>query len=251
LSYSGGNVKATDGTALENFTDLLVKNNLPVHLAIPGKIEAEAFSFNQGLQLENTTDVGGGQNVGFTNEGDYLDYDVRVMKTALYNMEVRIACLDNPGIIEIQQLNSYGAVINSATLVIPATGGWQTWKTINTGIHLDEGISTLRIKIISPEFNMNWYKFTEKGLGTGDLNNDKKKIYPNPATNELIIELPGSAGQHKSLLFRTMNGTVVKEVSIPAYSDSQIINITDLPKGFYILEINVSGIIWHEKLIIQ
>jgi endoglucanase len=251
MSYADGDVKATDGTALEDFTDLVIKNNLPVHLAIPGKIEAEAFSFNQGLQVENTTDVGGGQNVGFTNEGDYLDYSVRIAKTGLYNMEVRIACLNKSGIIEVQQLNGYGAVINSFTLSIPVTGGWQTWKTINTEIQLTEGISTLRVKIIKPEFNMNWYKFTEKGLGTGDLDNDKKKVYPNPATNELIIELAGSAGQDKSVLFRTMNGTVVKKVSLPTNSDSQIINITDLPKGFYILEIEVSGILWRTKLIVQ
>jgi len=93
MSYSNGEVKATDGTSLEYFTDIVVKNNLPVFLAIPGKIEAEAFSFNQGLQLENTTDIGGGQNVDSPMKETIFDYNVRVMKTALYNMEVRIACL--------------------------------------------------------------------------------------------------------------------------------------------------------------
>jgi hypothetical protein len=251
LSYSDGQVKATDGTMLENFSDLPVKNNLPVHLAIPGKIEAEAFSFNQGLQVENTTDVGGGQNVGFTNEGDYLDYSVRIAKTGLYNMEVRIACLNKSGIIEVQQLNEYGGVINNITLTIPVTGGWQTWKTINTEIQLTEGVSTLRVKIIRPEFNMNWYKFTEKGLGTGDLNNDKKKVYPNPAKDELTIEIPGSAGKEKFLSFRTLSGTVVKELKLSTDNDSQKINIRELPKGFYILEIEISGTIWRIKLVVQ
>jgi hypothetical protein len=251
MSYSNGEVKATDGTSLEYFTDIVVKNNLPVFLAIPGKIEAESFSFNQGLQLENTTDIGGGQNVGFTNEGDYLDYNVRVMKTALYNMEVRIACLEKPGTIEVQQLNENGTVINNATLTIPVTGGWQTWRTVNTEILLNEGISKLRVKIIKPEFNMNWYKFTEKGLGTGNLDDSKKKIYPNPATNELKVEIPGSAGQPKSIVFRSLSGTIVKEVELPADIDSEKINITDLPGGFYIVEIEVSGIIWRTKLIVQ
>ncbi len=35
--------------------------------AIPGTIQAEAYSTMNGVVLENTTDIGGGQNVGFLN----------------------------------------------------------------------------------------------------------------------------------------------------------------------------------------
>ena len=59
LSYSNGSIKSTDGSMLQDFTNLQVKNNLPVFLTIPGKIEADAFDVNQGLQLESTTDIGG------------------------------------------------------------------------------------------------------------------------------------------------------------------------------------------------
>ena len=187
LSYSEGTVKATDGTSLESFLNLPVKNNLPVYLPIPGKIEAEAFTVNQGLQLETTTDAGGGQNVGFTNTGDYLDYKVRVLKASKYFMEVRVASAGTAGRIEVQQLNSYGAVVNTVVLSIPVTGGWQTWKTIGTAIDLNEGVCTLRVKILQPEFNMNWYRFSETSQGIGDEEENVFSIFPNPAKDNICL----------------------------------------------------------------
>ena len=251
LSYSNGHVKATDGTSLTNFNNLRVKNNLPVHFSIPGKIEAEAFTVNQGLQLETCTDVGGGQDVGFTNAGDYLEYSVRVLKTANYNLEVRIACLSNSGTIEVQQINSYGAVINTVTLTIPVTGGWQTWRTTNKEMHLNEGICTLRVKIIKPEFNTNWFKFTEQGIGFNEIKQEAIKIFPNPAKDELTIEIPGSTGQKKTVLFRTLNGVTVKELKLTTDTETQNVEINGLAKGFYLVDIIIEGKAFHEKLIIQ
>jgi endoglucanase len=251
LSYSNGRISATDGTLLQNFMNLPVKNNLPLSLAIPGKIEAEAFTVNQGLQLETTSDIGGGQNVGFTNTGDYLEYIIRVNKSAIYNLEVRIACLNQPGAISVQQLNDFGGVINESTLSIPATGGWQTWQTINTEMHLDEGIGTLRVNILQPEFNMNWYKFTEKGLGTEELAGSSFKVFPNPASDDITVIVPPGDTREKVLVFRNLNGIVVKTVIIPSTGKNQPVYVGDLPKGFYLLEMKVTDIIQRLKLIIQ
>ncbi len=251
LSYSGGHVTATDGTLLENFSNLPVKNNLPVYLTVPGKIEAEAFSFNQGLQIETTTDVGGGQDMGFTNTGDYLDYRINVVKSARYNMEVRIACFSTAGIIQVQQLDDLGEVLNSASINIPVTGGWQTWKSVVAEISLTEGISKLRVKILKPEFNMNWYKFTEKGLGTTELRDHEISIYPNPCQEELTIEMPAAPGPRNSLLFRNLNGVLVKSMRLSETEEAQKIYIGDLPKGFYFLELEISGNICRNKLIVQ
>ena len=251
LHYSNGLVKATDGSMLENFFNLPVKNNLPPFLTIPGKIEAEAFSVNQGLQLETTTDIGGGQNVGFTNAGDYLEYHVKVQKTATYKVEVRIACQSQAGTIQLQQLNNIGAVMNTVTIDIPVTGGWQSWQSIFAQVHLDEGFSTLKVKIIQPEFNMNWYKFTEKIIDTIPVINTEIKIYPNPAKDLITIETPGSAGLPKKLLFRTLNGMLVKETTLSAADEIHEVYVGTMVKGFYLLELEIGGDIRHSKLIIE
>ncbi|MCX6280610.1 MAG: carbohydrate-binding protein [Bacteroidetes bacterium] len=251
LSYSGNHVRATDGTFLENFNGLPVKNNLPAHLPIPGKIEAETFSFNQGLQLETTTDTGGGQDVGYTNKGDYLEYLIRVKKSAKYNLELRIACYSNAGILQVQQLNESGGILNTCTVNIPVTGGWQTWKSIFTEITLAEGTGKLRVTILQPEFNMNWFRFTEKSEGTVEISNGMFTVFPNPANEELRIEMPTSVAKKITLLFRTMNGVLVKKTELSGTENPKKIYVGDLPKGFYLLEVQADEMVYRSKLIVQ
>ena len=251
LNYADGQVKAIDGTSLVNFTNLPVKNNLPVHLVIPGKIEAEAFVTNHGLVFETCTDAGGGQDAGHTDVGDYLDYQAIVEKTATYKLEVRSACLSSAGIIQVQQFGNTGAVINSVTVNIPVTGGWQTWNTVNAEMPLTAGFSVMRVKVLKTEFNMNWFRFTEKGQGVPGTGFNEIKIYPNPVKDELTLEIPGSAGQKKSLSIRAMNGVRMMNKELPAGDESAKLVVGDLPKGFYILELGVSGVIMRTKLIVQ
>jgi len=46
------NIVAEDETALEVFTNEVVKNTLPVYNQIPGRIQAEDFFFQSGIQLD-------------------------------------------------------------------------------------------------------------------------------------------------------------------------------------------------------
>jgi len=250
LNYTGGHVAATDGTLLEDFSNFPVRNNLPLHLVIPGKIEAEAFSFNHGLQAEQTTDAGGGQDMGYTHVGDYLDYRIRVLKSGRYNMEIRVACLSTAGIIQVQQMNDSGTVLNSATINLPVTGGWQTWKSIVAEVTLTEGVGKLRVKILKPEFNLNWYKFSEKGEGTNELKDHGFNIFPNPAHDVVTIEFPLPTVQNLSLLLKNVNGVLMKSVEIPVNSLSYKLYTGDLPEGFYFLEISGSGMTYRAKLIV-
>jgi len=251
LNYADGIVMATDGTMLQNFNDLQVKNNLPVYTLIPGKIEAEAFSVNQGLVLENTTDAGGGQNVGYTNTGDYLDYRVRVLKTLKYHLEVRVASQGPAGKIEVQQLNTTGSVIHSVTLNVPVTGGWQVWQTIGADIDLTEGTWILRVKVLQPEFNMNWYKFTETSTGIQDETASVFSAFPNPANDVVSIVIPGSAGLKKTLTILSSNGKSVRRVEITNSEVAKKVFVGDMARGLYILELEMGGKIMRSKLILQ
>jgi len=251
LHYSAGHVKATDGTLLLSFNNLQVKNNLPVYLLVPGKIEAEAFSFNQGLKLETTTDIGGGQNIGFTNYGDYLEYKIRVMKTSKYSLEIRVASAGTAGRIEVQQINAGGTVINSAFVNIPVTGGWQTWQTITTTIDLTEGVSIIKVKILQPEFNMNWYKFSVNSQGISEDTNSVFSLFPNPAGDEISILIPGSNGKKKALAIRSASGMRVKTIELTESEEAKKVSVGDLSKGLYIVELELDGIVYRSKLIIQ
>lgn len=251
LNYTGTQLSATDGTLLQNFSNLPVKNNLPVNIQIPGKIEAEAFSVNNGLVLETTSDTGGGKNLGYTNSGDYLDYKVRVVKSSKYNIEVRAACFNAAGRIEIQQINSSGTVINTVQIGIPVTGGWQTWQTITSSMNLTEGVSTIRVKILQPEFNLNWFRFTDNSFGIEENETTVFSLFPNPATNEVSVFVPDALGTKKTISLWSCSGSLVRIIK---FSESEIIkkfSVSGLPEGLYMVEVKMNGLTIRRKLIIQ
>ncbi len=251
ISYTGGQIAATDATTLSEFSNLAVKNNLPGYSSIPGKLEAEAFYFNQGLVLETTSDQGGGQNIGYTNTGDYLDYLINVSKTATYDVEIRVASAGSAGRLEFQQLDLSSNVLNTATVNTPVTGGWQTWTTIKTSINLQEGQGKLRVKVLQPEFNLNWYNFTEKLTGFSKEESQVLDFYPNPAHDFITIIGIDKILQKKSLVIRNSSGIAVKQINVKDASSQVNIFIGDLLNGFYIVELVSENKIYRNKLVVS
>jgi len=90
VSYSGASLKSDDGMVLTTFTDSPVQNNTPFRTTLPAKIEAEQFQVNFGMSAETCTDTGGGQDMGYTDAGDYLDYLVYVPSDASFTFEYRV-----------------------------------------------------------------------------------------------------------------------------------------------------------------
>lgn len=127
LSYSGNSV-VSDQQSLENFADKPVKNNLPRRFVLPVLIQAEDFDFNYGFQLETCTDAGGGENVDFANNGDYLDYYISVPVAGEYIIKFRVASLYSNGSISIRP-GSGNSFNQLRTVQFSGTGGWQSWTT--------------------------------------------------------------------------------------------------------------------------
>ena len=130
--------------------------------AIPGLIEFENFddggegiayhdltSGNTGGQyrqtnvdIETTSDVGGGYSLGWNSAGEWLKYTVSVGATGSYKMEARVATTGTGGIfhIEVDGADATGA------LIVPGSGGWQTWRSLALdGIPLTAGLHVLKV----------------------------------------------------------------------------------------------------------
>ncbi len=254
LGYNADVVKATDGTLLQDFAALAVKNNLPYHFAIPAKIEAEAFVVNNGLQVENTSDTGGGQNVGHTHVGDYLEYRIRVPVDGTYPFEARIACNSQAGRLEFQQLSATGSLLNSVVIDIPVTNGWQNWKTVTGKLKLNQGQGKLRVRIVQPEFNMNWFRFLSADVisGTEKRRQGSLKVYPNPADKSLHVELPDLAySADNTLSVRNINGMLVKNYETLTHDKVQHVSVDDLPAGLYIIELALKDELYSNKFIVK
>lgn len=158
LTYAGTNIIAADAAIQPAFTDMPVTNRLGNIQSIPGTIQAEDFYVNNGLVLETTTDTGGGQDIGYTNAGDNLDYLVNIASEGNYKVEYRYAGATTTGQLSLQLINA--DTQNIETISLPPTGGWQTWQTKQTQVTLPAGRFYLRLLVDAPEFNLNWVRFT-------------------------------------------------------------------------------------------
>ncbi|MEC9262052.1 MAG: RICIN domain-containing protein [Pseudomonadota bacterium] len=120
--------------------------------SLPGQIEAEQFCEAEGVELETTSDVNGGQNIGYIDAGDYTQYNISVATAGQYTFQARVASLDTAGQINIQLNGS-----SVASLSTPVTGGWQSFTTIETSVYLPAGDHALRLVYPYGGFNLNWF----------------------------------------------------------------------------------------------
>ncbi|WP_160674818.1 glycoside hydrolase family 3 N-terminal domain-containing protein [Clostridium sp. C8-1-8] len=181
--------KKEDGKALFNFgyglkkgqmSSLPAKPNQPDNsIAIPGKVEAEAYTSMYGVQTENVSDAGGGKDVGYIDGGDWMDYGVNVKEDGKYKVEFRVA---SPG------GSASGAQLflgskNLTKVDVPDTGGWQNWATVEGVANIKAGKQTLRFKAGNGNFNMNWINFTRIGdyEDNGGDNGGGQTPVPNPS----------------------------------------------------------------------
>ncbi|MGJ8693578.1 MAG: glycosyl hydrolase family 8 [Thalassotalea sp.] len=136
-----------------------------VSLEIPGVLQAEDYASENGTQTENTSDIGGGLNVGYIQNGDYLTFNINVAQAGVYTVEARVASDTTGGDIDL--------VIGSAnvgTLAVTNTGGWQTWQTVTTSVTLAAGEQTLSANFANGNdylFNINYLTFTLSDTESG------------------------------------------------------------------------------------
>lgn len=118
-------------------------------------VEAEAFVTESGTQLEDTADEGGGQNVGYTDPGDFLEYTVSIPADGTYSIEYRLASdLGSEGFT----VSFNGVVVDSQEL--EPTGGWQEWISQKSTVDLVQGEQTMRVDFVGGAINLNWIKIT-------------------------------------------------------------------------------------------
>src|SRR4029078_6820288 len=57
----------------------------------PTMVEAENYSAMFGIQTEPTSDINGGQNVGWQDNNDWMDYNVNLPLSGPYQVNFRVA----------------------------------------------------------------------------------------------------------------------------------------------------------------
>ncbi len=105
---------------------------------------APAYRTPATVGVENTGDTGGGYDVGYTKEGEYLRYTVHVTQSELYNFQARVASLGQGGYYHV----SFDHRNATGTLFVPVTNGFQTYTTmVSPAFQLEAGQHVMQVTL--------------------------------------------------------------------------------------------------------
>ncbi|MDG6102202.1 DUF1996 domain-containing protein [Dactylosporangium aurantiacum] len=133
-------------------------------------VQAEAYAAQSGVQVETTVDTGGGQNVAYLANGDWMRFDgVDLGPAGGVTVTARVASATGSGTVELRTGSVSGPLL--AQFPIAPTGGWQAWTTLSaTGTHATAGpqavFAVVRAGSGADFVNINWFSFTGVG-GSG------------------------------------------------------------------------------------
>ncbi|GIX22324.1 MAG: hypothetical protein KatS3mg121_1107 [Gammaproteobacteria bacterium] len=133
-------------------------------VALPGRIEAEAYCAMQGVRTQPTSDAGGGLNVGWMDAGDWLSYDVHLPAAGRYTVRYRVAAAAQSGTLRLEQA---GGALAYGEAHVPVTGGWQNWTTIEHDVELPGGDQSLGLAVVNGGWNLNWFEVTAAASAPG------------------------------------------------------------------------------------
>lgn len=140
----------------------------------PGRIEAEDFvahfdtdtvnegnaTTTTGVDVQVTGDTDGAFNIGWTADGEWLEYDVNVPEDGIFDLRARVAAAFSPGALEFAV---DGQTV--ATIDVGDTGGFQRWSVVTqAAVKLEQGDRRVRVTWRDgANINLNWFEFVEAG----------------------------------------------------------------------------------------
>jgi endoglucanase len=257
VSYTGTAITSATGKILEQFTELQIRNTLPRRFALPATIQAEDWDYQEGLSLEETSDTGGGYNFGYTDTGDFADYRIAINEADEFNLTVRVASTNSNGVLRFVLIDDFYQVQDDlviAELNIPGTGGWQSWTSISAEVSLPKGFYKLRLYIVSPEFNVNWFKLESKTGIEGAFQgvNTMPLIYPNPVSgDDLFIRFKQQPQDAFRLDFYNVLGNLISATYYDSSDGTVNVDISNIPKGVVILRIHTTKGVYTQKLFVN
>lgn len=195
---------------------------------VPGTIEAEEFNKMQGIQTDQTTDIGGGLDITSANAGDWIEYSINVPSSGLYTVSYRVAGLSG-GQISLSQ-----GGVNVVTTDVSGTGGPEMWTTVSsTPVNLSQGEQTIRLQVAEGDWRINWWRVEEYvPSALNQIISGKETIFPNPASKTLYI----NAEVGVKIKIYNSSGLLIKKFT--QENDHMQLDLSGLPGGIYLLKVN-------------
>lgn len=118
-------------------------------------VQAENWAWTSGgPATEPTTDLGGGQNVGWISAGNWMSYNVNIPSAGTYKLTFRVA---SPHSGKTLRLEKDAGATRLGTVSVPNTGGWQNWSNTSMNVTLPAGAYSLAVGTSTGDFNLNYF----------------------------------------------------------------------------------------------
>jgi hypothetical protein len=155
-------VTNTNGIAMSSNPVIVNISSALPPIDLPGQIEAEDYSAMSGIQIETCKE--GGENVGWIDANDWMEYNVKVSEPGEYSVKARVSGWTTTASLKL--LNNNSDVLT--TVKIPNTGGYQNWADSDglDTFKLEAGVQTIKILAVTKSMNINYIKIEKVGVSS-------------------------------------------------------------------------------------
>lgn len=214
----------------DSTTSLKVESNTSSFSTV---IQAEAYNYMSGVDVETTTDAGGGQNVGWIEAGDWMSYEVTIPATGTYRVDYRVA---TPNANTSLRIEKDAGATQLGTVTIPNTGGWQNWSNVSHTATLPAGTYNIGIATNTGGFNLNYLTITSVASArlakptASTVDDNTIMLSPNPVAEQLHIR---GNDKIRTLSIYDISGHLIMRTKNPGNT----ISVSSLVPGVYVIAI--------------
>ncbi|MEM7579936.1 MAG: GDSL-type esterase/lipase family protein, partial [Cyanobacteria bacterium P01_A01_bin.80] len=119
------------------------------------------------VDIQNTSDVGGGYNVGWIQSGESLTYNFNLAESGTYKLVSRVASAEGGDHSFQVSLGGQQTQLNLGN-----TGDWQSWIDVEStqNFTLNAGSNTLEVDMLGNNFNINYFDLVKVESDSGNTN---------------------------------------------------------------------------------
>ena len=176
---------------------------------------------NDGVDIEPCEDTvnANGYSVGWIDDNEWMQYEVNIDSTAVYDVNIRMAAQNSEGYFRL--MIDYADIC--ASVLVPATGSWYKWQSlIIHNVVLDSGIHKLKFFIDHEGFNLNSMEFSIIG----------------PTTDLITTYLSGRT-QNDTTIEITMNKSL--QLPLPEVLSDFTIYVNSIPVNINSISLSVNN----------